>query len=261
MLLNREAIFDYYLVVKRIINVNTLDDLRARSFVAAKINCSFTRTNFRKIFQKIHRRNIFIFGASPTLEDDIEGLREILFKRKSKITIVSVDGATKALIDYGIYPDIVVTDLDGDFEALFKAAFNGAVMVIHAHGDNISALRKYLGKLFPYSIYTTQLEPEGCVENYGGFTDGDRALFLALKFSASKIFLVAMDFGEIVGKYSKPWLKHNIKAWETKKKKFQIAKELIAKVAVNKVFTLGKSRIKNFNVKHLDYSEVENIIQ
>jgi len=260
MFLDKTVFLDYYLVVKETIEINTLNDKASRALLASKINCSFKEMNSRKIFQKIYRKNVFIFGASPTLEDDVKELKEIL-AGKHNVSVISANGATEALINSGMYPDIVVTDLDGSFKAIFKAALNGAVVVLHAHGDNILALRKYLDKLLPYSTFTTQLEPEGCLENFGGFTDGDRAVFLALKYGASRIFLVAMDFGEIVGKYSKPWLKSNVKVWEFKKKKFKIAKTLLAKHASAIVFTVGKSRIEGVNVKHLNYSEVENIIQ
>ena len=43
----------------------------------------------------------------------------------------------------------------------------------------------------------------GKVHNFGGFTDGDRCVFLANHFKAKKIILLGMDFGTRIGKYSK----------------------------------------------------------
>ena len=43
----------------------------------------------------------------------------------------------------------------------------------------------------------------GKVNNFGGFTDGDRCVFLANHFKANKIILLGMDFGTKIGRYSK----------------------------------------------------------
>ena len=43
-------------------------------------------------------------------------------------------------------------------------------------------------------IGTTQIEPISDVYNFGGFTDGDRAVFLAEHFGAKEIELVGFDF-------------------------------------------------------------------
>ena len=50
---------------------------------------------------------------------------------------------------------------------------------------------------------STQAKPMGKVNNFGGFTDGDRCVFLANHFKAKKIILLGMDFGTKIGKYSK----------------------------------------------------------
>ena len=49
----------------------------------------------------------------------------------------------------------------------------------------------------------TQTKPVGRVHNFGGFTDGDRCVFLANHFKAKKIILLGMDFGTRIGRYSK----------------------------------------------------------
>ena len=48
---------------------------------------------------------------------------------------------------------------------------------------------------------TTQSAPFGEVHNFGGFTDGDRCVFLADHFAATRIILCGFNFTE-VGKYS-----------------------------------------------------------
>ena len=82
MFLDKTVILDYYLVVKETIEINTLNDKASRTLLASKINCSFKEINSRKIFQRIYRKNVFIFGASPSLEDDVEKLKEILLPQE-----------------------------------------------------------------------------------------------------------------------------------------------------------------------------------
>ena len=48
-----------------------------------------------------------------------------------------------------------------------------------------------------------EAKPIGIINNFGGFTDGDRCVFLANHFKAKKIILLGMDFGTRIGKYSK----------------------------------------------------------
>ena len=50
---------------------------------------------------------------------------------------------------------------------------------------------------------TTQTKPVGRIHSVGGFTDGDRCVFLANHFKAKKIILLGMDFGTRIGRYSK----------------------------------------------------------
>ncbi len=145
--------------------------------------------------RKIKGKTVFIVGAGPSLSSSIVSLRK--FRGVTKIV---ADGATRALIENGIKPDIVVTDLDGNLEYLKKAS-KTATMVVHSHGDNIGVLPLTL--LFRHCIGTTEGKPFGKIRNFGGFTDGDRCVFLAKYFGARKIILFGMDFGKRVGSYSK----------------------------------------------------------
>ena len=107
------------------------------------------------------------------------------------------------MIENKIMPDIVVTDLDGNIEYLKKASEFNSIMIVHSHGDNINRLPYAI--LFKYCLGTTEDKPFGKIKNFGGFTDGDRCVFLANHFGASKIILIGMDFGIHIGKYSKVW--------------------------------------------------------
>ncbi|MGI0047889.1 MAG: 6-hydroxymethylpterin diphosphokinase MptE-like protein, partial [Nitrosotalea sp.] len=161
-----------------------LDSLLGAKVPLSKLEC------------KIRGRTVFVIGAGPSLSSSITSIKK--FKKATKIV---ADGATKALIENNIRPDIVVTDLDGNLEYLKKASKMNSVMVVHSHGDNIGVLPIVL--LFRNCIGTTEGRPFGKIRNFGGFTDGDRCVFLAKYFGAKKIVLFGMDFGRKVGAYSK----------------------------------------------------------
>jgi uncharacterized Rossmann fold enzyme len=67
------------------------------------------------------------------------------------------------------------------------------------------------------------------VYNFGGFTDGDRCVFLAEEFGAKDIVLVGMLFDDRIGSYSKE-IVNDVKV---KKEKLQIAKRLLQILAKN----------------------------
>ena len=150
----------------------------------------------KRIRDLIKNKPVFVIGAGPSLPSCIS-----ILKKHKEITKIVADGATKAIIENGLMPDIVVTDLDGDITSLKKAGRAKTVMVVHAHGDNSEKI--HLVKYFKNCIGTTQAKPIGKINNFGGFTDGDRCVFLANYFNAKKIILLGMDFGTKIGRYSK----------------------------------------------------------
>ncbi|AAB86073.1 MULTISPECIES: 6-hydroxymethylpterin diphosphokinase MptE-like protein [Methanothermobacter] len=143
--------------------------------------------------------DFIVFGAGPSLRSHLKRFRAL----DEPMTVISADGATTALLEEDVLPDIIVTDLDGKMEDIIEANRQGAVVVVHAHGNNLPALRRYL-PLLQNIIGTTQSIPHGCLHNFGGFTDGDRAVFLAAALGAGRIVLAGMDFGEVVTRYSRP---------------------------------------------------------
>lgn len=170
--------------------------------------------------RKIMGWKAYVFGAGPSLG------KALTSRNFLDGVLIAADGATTALLEKGLLPDIIVTDLDGRFEDIKKANESGAYAVVHAHGDNIEKLKEYVPKL-KNVLGTCQTEPLDIVYNFGGFTDGDRAVFLAEALGAGSITLVGFDFGDVVGRWSKPYLKKHTPVWEGKKKKFYFAKELL----------------------------------
>ena len=195
-----------------------------------------------KVLQKkIKGRNVIVIGAGSSIEDP--GTLKYLKKNKTFVKIAA-DGAVQFLIENKIRPDIVVTDLDGNPAFLQKAEKMGAIMVVHAHGDNTDTLKKIVPK-FKKLIATTQVMPLENVYNFGGFTDGGRCVFLAEEFGAKKIVLVGMDFGDSIGKYSK----EKVKDPQLKKQKMQAGKrllEMLAKQSRSQLADTAKKPVKGF---------------
>jgi 2-amino-4-hydroxy-6-hydroxymethyldihydropteridine diphosphokinase len=136
---------------------------------------------------KVAGRRVVVFGNAPSLEKELEGLQE------RDAVFIAADGATAVLLERGIVPDIVVTDLDGPFPAILKADRQGSIIAVHAHGDNLDALNRYVPQL-KRIIGTVQCRPRPGLYNFGGFTDGDRCVFLAKELGAACINLAGFDF-------------------------------------------------------------------
>jgi len=154
----------------------------------------------KKIDDLIKDNDIVVFGGGSSLKKSFEKHIDFI-KNKIKIT---ADGATTLLIENDVHPDIVVTDLDGKIQDQLKANNEGSIVIVHAHGDNIKNIKKIVTKFNGQLIGTTQTNPKKYINlhNFGGFTDGDRAVFLADHFKAKKIFLIGFDFNGKIGEYS-----------------------------------------------------------
>ncbi|AIJ05387.1 hypothetical protein JH146_0537 [Methanocaldococcus bathoardescens] len=181
-----------------------------------------------KLKDIIEGREVFIFGAGPSIKKHIKIMKEL----RKDFPVIVADGACKAFLEEGIIPDIIVSDLDGDLEALIECNKNGSIIVVHAHGDNIERIKEYVPKL-KNIIGSCQIPNYRelnlkNVINFGGFTDGDRCCFLAYYFKAKKLILGGMDFGIYITKYSRPNIKSDIAVGdEIKIKKLKYAERLI----------------------------------
>ncbi|VVB94477.1 6-hydroxymethyl-7,8-dihydropterin pyrophosphokinase [uncultured archaeon] len=138
----------------------------------------------------IQGKDVLVCGKAPRLKDDIKNIDV------KKYVVITADGATSVLLNAGITPDIIVTDLDGNMDDEARANEKGAIMVVHAHGDNMDALSAEVPRL-KRVIGTTQSKPLKNVYNFGGFSDGDRSVFLALEMGAKSITLIGFDFKDV----------------------------------------------------------------
>jgi hypothetical protein len=159
-------------------------DLQA-AMVLSKLVETRRIPNFRTIVDKLGK-HVSICGASSSLEKEISNL-------SGDETIISAGSATSRLMRKGIMPDIVVTDLDGEVEYQVEASSNGALLFVHAHGDNIPALHEILPKLTGPIVPTVQCQPFGVVYNFGGFTDGDRCYVMSRHFGVEDIRFIGWN--------------------------------------------------------------------
>ena len=186
---------------------------------------------FDEMMEKKDTSKFIVVGAGPSIKKHIKYVKENY--DLNDYLIVSADGATTAMLEDDLVPDIVATDLDGKMEDLLAANSLGSYFVIHAHGNNEELIDNWTTK-FDKILGTTQSVPIGHLYNFGGFTDGDRAMFFAIALGCEEMVLAGMDFGTTVTKYSRP----NIEgatgpADEIKTKKLIFAERLLAWIKEN----------------------------
>ena len=128
---------------------------------------------------------VTVAGNAPSLAEDLKAAEGVL---------VTADEATSVALERGLHPAVLVTDLDGRMEDQIRANAAGTVAVVHGHGDNGPAVRTWAPRFTGRTMATTQSRPSGRLANFGGFTDGDRAVCLADHFGAKEIRLAGWDF-------------------------------------------------------------------
>ena len=219
---------EIYLEISQDLNINLEDDKKASHIFNEILIKQKNKNNINKLKNLINNKEIIIFGAGPSLKKSIIKYKSFL---KNRI-IISADGATSALIENNIIPDIIVTDLDGKIKDQIYANINGSIIVIHSHGDNINIIKNNIYKFKSEVIGTTQIDPSEypLLNNFGGFTDGDRSVLLALYFKAKFIYLIGFDYDGTIGEYSFT----NNNKYDIKMKKLKWCKKIIDNVFDNK---------------------------
>lgn len=131
---------------------------------------------------------VAIAGAAPSLEAEADSAA-------AADTVLAASSAADRLDEAGVSVDYLVTDFDGRPERAAALSERRVTVVAHAHGDNVSAIERYVPELADGGVIpTTQAAPSGPVENFGGFTDGDRAAFFADHFGATELRFLGWDF-------------------------------------------------------------------
>lgn len=219
----------WYKEIAAALHLSEAEDQAAANSLSQLLMHPSTKADLERL---VRGRGAIVFGAGPSLEVDIKQAKHegVL----SRVLTICADGATSAFLRFvGKSPDIIVSDLDGDMEDILFANRKGAMVLVHAHGDNVPALSQYSPTFDRPVLGTTQVEARPNVYNFGGFTDGDRATFAAETHGASPIILAGMDLGSLVGRYSKPGLSAAVHASERKMVKLGFARRLLEWLAEN----------------------------
>ena len=133
---------------------------------------------------------VAIVGAAPSLVDETP-------RARGADAVVAASDAASVLREDGVAVDCMVTDLDERGDIARTLTREGTPVAAHAHGDNEDALRERVPDLAVEAVLpTTQAAPAGPVSNPGGFTDGDRAAFLADERGAAELVFVGWDFDD-----------------------------------------------------------------
>lgn len=161
-------------------------DERARDLLAEFLDSDKVRSVTDMCFEG----TVAVCGAGPSLAGEL-GLA------RTADHVVAASTAVDVLRDAGVGVDCMVTDLDKNPDTARDLAAAGTTVAVHAHGDNTLAIRETVPTFEQSAVLpTTQARPRAPVENHGGFTDGDRAAFLAHAAGADRLRFPGWDFDD-----------------------------------------------------------------
>jgi uncharacterized Rossmann fold enzyme len=161
---------------------------RAADEEAARLLSSLLdRDNLLSLASLTDGNEVTVCGNAPCLRDDLSRVTGVVF---------AADAAAEVLDSHDIFIDAIFTDLDGATDRFVELNNEGTILVIHAHGDNMPLLKHWVPRFTGKVVGTTQAAPLSHVYNFGGFSDGDRAVFAADELGASKITLVGFDLDD-----------------------------------------------------------------
>ena len=139
--------------------------------------------------------HIGIVGAAAEVKDVQNSTAELL---------IVADGSLGAISEISRV-GLLVSDADGA-PHIQRAVENRIPIALHAHGDNLHDWKEFattFSDSYPLILtHQTPIEIEGMI-NVGGFTDGDRAICLALAFGAQYKSIQLIGFkSNDVGRWS-----------------------------------------------------------
>jgi len=177
-----------YEAILRDFGYDRAGDERGRDRLESLLESSFDPADL----SAVHGATVAVAGAGPSLETEPE-----LERARDADIVVAASTAVDTLASHGIEADCMVTDLDKNPETVERLTAAGVPVAVHAHGDNLEAIREVVPNCdHRYVLPTTQAEPTERVRNFGGFTDGDRAAFLADHLGAARLAFVGWDFDD-----------------------------------------------------------------
>ncbi len=173
----------YYREIIDYFGFDRLADEEAARLLASLLD----RDNLLSLASLTDGNDVTVCGNAPCLRDELGAITGIVF---------AADAAADVLDSHGIRPDAIFTDLDGATDRFIEMNNEGCILVVHAHGDNMPLLSHWVPRFKGKIVGTTQAAPLPHVYNFGGFSDGDRAVFAADELGASHISLAGFDLDD-----------------------------------------------------------------
>lgn len=172
-----------------------------------------------RLTPRLAGRSVVVVGAAPSSgAPPIWAIPPI-----APVAVIAADGAAQSCLKGNVVPSVITTDLDGPVEAEVESNARGAFVLLHAHGDNRASIERWAGE-FPGEVGGSWAgPPTEALLNVGGFTDGDRAVFLADHVGARSILLFGFDFEDVSAEADS--------TRRTKRKKLDWARRLVDRVA------------------------------
>ncbi|MDV0443830.1 6-hydroxymethylpterin diphosphokinase MptE-like protein [Methanorbis rubei] len=176
----------YYSEILDFFGFSRDDDERAAEILAEIL----PRDDIDLLKQTIAGNSCIVCGNAPSLAKDIA---KTDFSGK---VIIAADAAARILLKHGHRPDVIISDIDGMDDDFLAMNNKGTILVLHAHGDNIPLVKSWVPKVAGPFVATTQATPLPHVYNFGGFSDGDRAVFCAHELGAASVSLIGFDLDD-----------------------------------------------------------------
>ena len=211
---------------------DNVQDLHARDYLYNLLKHRDPSPLLEAFSQTLATKPPLFFGAGPNLREHIAFLDSRLHLSWKNYVIVAADGAAGVLFDHQITPDLIVSDLDGlTYAQVQQFLEQGVFLLIHAHGDNLDKLHEFRGLIqtFPTIVGTTQTPPRFPIINAGGFTDGDRGVYLCHHLTPPNVafWLFGYEFGDNIGADSKPEYNQPRLMTPIKKQKLEFCHDLL----------------------------------
>ncbi len=186
------------------------------SSAASSLPCILRGSDALNAISDAVRGRCLVTGNAPSLEAELSSIMEMpSFGRPA---IVASDSSCETLRTLSLLPDVIVTDADGNLKVEREMNEAGSLLVLHFHGDNIERASAFAGELQGRVVVTTQAGPAPGTFNFGGFTDGDRAVLLCEEFGSTEIMLAGFDFNSVAERG---------REGELKRRKLEFAREII----------------------------------
>lgn len=148
------------------------------------------RNSFDLLCKTVEGKACIVCGNAPKLARDVSSTN---FFGK---VVIAADAAASVLYKNHIRPHIIVSDIDGMDDDFLLMNDLGTILVLHAHGDNLPLVKSWVPKVKGPIVGTTQATPIKDVYNFGGFSDGDRAVFMAHELGAQNVSLIGFDLDD-----------------------------------------------------------------